>query len=533
MSCPQVKSILKVKKTKKDFCRHFFCSNFSTSKKIFDELKSNHTFLFDSEAKMMKYLDVLNRSGIDKNLAIYKFEYYKDKNIEQLKRVVKAFCVLNKQGINFNLFVFVDSDKRYIEATKVLNVISTCKSVKLFHCLDIDYKLLSAINYLNILSHNYLKFDNNPHLVSSDKMTDKTKKQLGKASNITSDSFFEGDSAMQNASCNFDINLSTYCAKSVDCSTLEKLKIDLENDFKYNKFYFSKEVFVNGNILEISKTFEMNQSAKLFSLGFKNKDTNSYCFDFDFDICAKNFECKYVLCEKHKNKFFIKILDSNFAKTFCVALSLRTNTCIDYFAKTLQLRAKTSSLSNRIFFGVFVDKKKFFEFDETKLENAFFDAKQNYNALKLPKVFSPNKTINYLVNVFLPNRIIKNFIEGLEGSQEEFLKLKSACVEVEDKTLVESFVQKFFLAKSDLYHIYFNLLFYYFGVFATKKGIKINPDKSLIFDNSYMSVFWDTRHFLKIKNRKNNSQEFLVNTVSFSNLNFVQYTKDSKMEICF
>jgi len=130
----------------------------------------------------------------------------------------------------------------------------------------------------------------------------------------------------------------------------------------------------------------------------------------------------------------------------------------------------------------------------------------------------------------LPNRIIKNLILGISKSEDDFFSLLNKRLDLKlcNQKMVSSFVQKFFLSKANLYTIYFNLIFYYFGVYPTNIGVSFNSEKSLILDNASISFKVDNTP--RILNLKNNSlkNEIKIDDVKYTNLDFLNFNSLQK-----
>ena len=69
--------------------------------------------------------------------------------------------------------------------------------------------------------------------------------------------------------------------------------------------------------------------------------------------------------------------------------------------------------------------------------------------------------------------------------------------------ITEKKLNSYFLIQKDYFKVYFNLLYYYFGMWQDKSGVNLNPDKSKLEDNCKISLNFDNK-ILKFRLRNSN-----------------------------
>ena len=92
-----------------------------------------------------------------------------------------------------------------------------------------------------------------------------------------------------------------------------------------------------------------------------------------------------------------------------------------------------------------------------------------------------------------------------------------------DKLLKNNNFNLFFLSKNNLFKIYFNLFYFYIGVWQGKNGVYLNSDKSLIVSSSLVVCHTQNNFFnLHLSNTKNQN-EVEIDSIKFSNLKMLSY----------
>ena len=490
---PCLKKLKKVKLICGNFS--FFCFK-SRAFELFNLLNSS-TINFKSEWAFKKYVTPLNNVGIDYKKNIIKIEVYKHFNWEDIKKELETLKNL-RNNISFYTLIFVDNIKNISLIQNFLNKINFNLDTKIYYCLDVNYKLLSSINFFNV---NYLNYNSK--------------------SSINKQKF-------KNKQCN---NLSSNNTNG----------FSLSNKF-FTTFTFDGNFLVsnlnNNNLtckLKKSVNYDLNlEIYNLKILNSSNKKTINFCYTKNFNnlkeknvnvlICNKSgiyFENKNSLEKIIFSKFFNPPIFENNKIILTKKITLQKNEEKNfYFVKFLknQIPLKIS------------------------LETLFLNTINMYKNLNKIKVLSTNKVLNNLINFALPKKMIEKFLNAPEQNYNKFANFLNFKYDenLVEKSLICVPFYNFNLINNNIYKVYFNLVFYYFGIWKTKNnGAILNQDKSLILENSKIFFNIDNNKKFLIKNKKENlNNEVKINNIVYSNLKFLNFKNfldngKEEVEICY
>ena len=551
----QSEIILKNKDSRVFVCKqacNFFCYKTSSEFKTY-QLLINNVFIFKKHSDYQKYVNPLKKSGIDVNLPIFKIELYKNKLAISLLKQLNTLYNLDKQNVKLNLILFVDETAKIKKLNNILNLFNFKNiKVRVYHCLDVNFNLLASINYFNVSfnsKNNCLEKINKSSLVmqtaiknidaeNKDIENKKFKNNEIKINEIknnytkTNENYTNKPSLkhlngnlneireveFNNDNQSFFYSENTFFVKSF-------YGLNYFNDFSYSNFCLTSNINQKKLSYMLQKTYDYKNCFETYLLKITNNSNTKLLVNYGFetkkaskhqnDIVVFSYKNKKtVFYDAYKNKFYyfynafknIEIKQTSYKLYSIITIPPQSSVEIRFLA------SKTDNL--------LPDKLK-----ELENINLFEQSKKLYLKLNTTKVLSENKTINYLINEFLPNRIIKNFINQKPNSNNDFYSLINKIFKPNliNKNLVSSFPQKFFLATNNLYSVYFNLLYFYFGVFVGKTGFNFNTDKSLILNNS--SLRFEVNETKKILNLKNQNlkNEIEINNIKYSNLDFLYY----------
>lgn len=547
LSRPNSKKIVFVKKQdnkvrafKGNIKCKFFCSKFSNEYKIFKKIQ-NAQFEFEKESQFDIYNNALQKSGIDFREPIFKLELYQKNNYENLVVDIYTYKNLEKKGIKFNLFVFVDSYDKLKKVKKILDIISfkTCL-VRAYHCLEIDYKLLGAINFFN--------------LNKEEVVLPKTKKQALNDLRVFDQSRLNSVQKLK-----FIINKNNIGFKnaSVDNKefnfTKEKL-IELKNfsglfleefdrvfkvdDFVYKDLFEQKNIRLKNVEINVKKTFDFENNSQFFALRLHNIASSvtsvKICFGSVFENLTPKISVYVNECKNGKININLKTMEKNLLFLGCRFEKLINKNFMGVYRNIKLFPNETIEVC----FAKFLDLKKFKDFDSEDLLNLSIDfITSKYKSIVLPRVFSENKGINDLINYYLPQKIFENTITNVNANYLDFVMLKNLIFDA--KTINKDFVNvrlsNIYLLRQNLFNAYQNLLYFYFGIFPNKLGANINTDKSLILKDATTSFEVDKKRVVVRFKNLGLKDEIEINNIKYSNLKFLTFNnyKDAEVEVLY
>jgi len=471
----------------------FFCSRLSFEYLMLKKAYESQIF-FKNDKDYLKIVLPLKNSGINFYNPVYKLECYKDFDIVKIYLQMQQFKRLEDKGFDFNLFIFVDDYKNLKKLIKIKKTLGFKKAdVRVFHCLEINFDLLCSINFLNLMQDKNLK---------------NKKAKMGllkpKSVDIEDDLFFKN---LEDNNLSFCFNNNIFEIKNYQykdyalnsCFECDYCKIDTFLSYNYKE---------KCKIFKIKTTNNIDKKISLkmcFGTIFNKKIPKNclYVFKDAFDgFCFEDINCN--------KKFYMKAKNVN----------LQQNKNKDIF---ITKDIKLDAFKTCYFYVAIFDDRQNFECFKGDLSKTFDDNSLNYNCLNLPVLFSSNEVLNKLVNTYLPQKIIKNFILNPKKYGNDFysLLLCDFNPHLVNKDLVSGNLNKIFLLNKDLFCVYQNLLYFYAGFFANKNGINLNLDKSFLIEDTKVDFFNNKQKrtlFLKNNNLKD---EFKINNRIYSNLNFL------------
>lgn len=477
---------------------NFFCSKQSKKYQIFKFLYAN-CVVFKTEKKFNKYCLPLKKVGIDYFKKIYKLELYKNFNFKEKCKEINMLKQLSLLYNNFYTFIFVDNLKTLEQVNNYLNQINFLQNVKVYYCLDVDYNLLSSINYFDVNLSNKSK---NTFTVKGE--------DLGSIQN--NNGFFVGYK-----NCNRQLN------------------------FKYNNNQLKSEEKLNNCFVTLTKVFNYNMQAEIYKLAVTNTSSKNINVKFGFaNVWEKQDRGINIFYCKNKKMFFEnKNLNKwvMFAKFFSKVNITNGGVC---FLKQLKLKGQESY---NFYFIKFLNINSFNNFNcNLVLSNLFEDTLKLYKNLFKIKVLSCNKNLNNLINIYLPNKIIEEQLlskNNILCKNFNNLLFNNYSNNLVSKTLISVPISNFYLLKDNFFKVYFNLIFFYFGVWPSKNNsVVLNQDKSLILQNSTVVFNLQGKHFF-VKHKKENLQnEVKINNITYSNLKMLNCNSfleagQNKLEILF
>ncbi len=473
----------------------FFCSLNSFCFKTNNQLNRGF-YIFDKISSCQNCLKILKDAGIDEKLPIYKYELYDKKiNYELFYKFLVNVKRLDNQKISFNLFIFFDNYCNFKAIKKLVNYFKFKNVItRIYYSGEIDYKLLSVINFLNL----NLQVD--------------CKKQYKK-----------GISNCFNYQPFIKID-------KIDGFYLEQNdKKILLNDYCYKDFYVYSSKENNHLYVNFFRTYNYEKDLNLCKVSIENSSSamQSIKLCFGKSFLENNAKNAFYCLEKNKYRFNIYNGYTHKCFTFYsddVKLEKFKNHIIFY----KELKVKQNEKLDFFFAYSEFNKKQFIEKFDIKI--LFENNPLNYLTIRTPKVISSNKMLNLLINEFLVNKIIEKVIVSGNCFDKDFLSLLSLKFNnsLLDKSFVEKKLSSFFLIKQDFFKTYFNLLYFYFGVWQDDSGVNLNPDKSKLEDNSVINLNFKNRFLsFKLKN-KNLKNEIQVNNIKYSNLKYLNLEDNDK-----
>lgn len=520
----------------------YFCSKFSNEYKIFKKIQSAQ-FEFEKESLFDTYNNALKKSGIDFNIPIFKLEFYTKNNFEALVNRLYTFKSLENKGVLFNLFVFVDGYDKLKKTKQIIDIILFKRCcVRCYHCLEVDYKLLGAINFFNLNKEEEIIYrpvnGNNDLLDGGGKLIyfgeSKTKKD-GVFFNQTSHvNLMHGDKFNLFLSKEKFKEVGAFCGLfvGVEC---ESIKIE---NYCYKNYIEQKAVELNGIKFEVCRTFDYENNMQIYVVKLQNLTNRATCAKICYGNIFKHLSPKnrvYVTCCKN-GKFDIRLMLNDrrllfFGKNFEKIIDKNFMGVI----KEINLLPRQSK---EIIFASFLNLDAFKEFENRGLSALNFDeAIKKYKDISLPKVFSQNKSLNNLINDYLPQKIFENTITSANSNNLDFVMLKNLIFDarVVNRDLIGGRLSSVYLLRQNLFSVYQNLLYFYFGLFPSEFGANINTDKSLVLKDATTSFEIGGQRILVRFKDFGLKNEVKINNIKYSNLKFLTFNncKQGEVEILY
>lgn len=478
----------------------FFCSRTSIQYEIINLARQSQIIL-KSQQDYLKIIEPLKNSGIDVNKCIYKIELYKNFNIDNVILKLSAFKKLQDKGFDFNLFIFVNDYKLLKTFLKIAEAFSFKKSsvVRVCNCLDVDYKILCAVNFLNLLE------PENKVILNS---------KMGNLKPLNLNKKF-----IQNKRCN-----NQNCIRVFQ----NEQYLSFEN-FEYKNHFYKSQITNNLVQYSLLKTYDYNNFCQVYKFVAKNDSFNFLSIKLNIGTLFSKIAPKNNIYVCEIKKEYVSIVDKiNNRKVNIVANNLQVvedNNQNIYAIKSFVIKPK----SEEVFYFLTVDDsqniKELANQNNEKLQILFDECLKKYSNIDMIKINSKNKIINNLVNDYLPQKIIKKFILEPNKYYSDFYNLLNQRFDVTliNKKFVEGNLAKFYLINKGLFCAYQNLIYFYVGGYCDKFGLNLNLDKSLIFDNSQISCFKDKNYKTFIFKNYNLDGEVKINNIMYSNLKFVNF----------
>lgn len=463
----------------------------------------NGLVVFENLQKYNQLLKTFSDCGIDSSLPIYKLECYeKILNTQKLYKTLKDVKVLDNNKIEINFFVFYNNDKFLKPITKLIKYFCFKNiKVRIYNCVQIDYKLLSFINLLDLNTQNQiLKNKINTH-----------KKQELK--NVLKNSF--DNSVIK--------NLPT-------TKKIEGLFFYSNNSAFYeNKYQFlnlTGQSFLTKNNFEIktNKAFNFNFSTTIYKVEVKNTLNTMQTLFCCFGTVFKNKTLKNSIYFVNKNKDRLSLINTLQNKNLCIIGNFEKHFCKKDYFYALKKLVLSPNQTQTFFFCVCSEKNilngNLLNLTSNNLENFYNTTLQDYSKINLPKILSQNKVLNYLINDCLPNKIISECILSNTKTYDfDALLNKKFETSLIDKNVCNKNLKSYFLLSQNYFKVYFNLFYFYLGFWQGENGLNINKDKSYVLNTANVFIKNKLLPFkINVKN-SNLKNEIEVNNVKFTNLN--------------
>lgn len=482
----------KSKRVYKNFNKQIllFCSRSSLQFEIVQKC-INCNIIFKKKVDYEKIILPLKNCGIDISKCIFKIEAYKDFNTKAILSKLNTFKKLQNKGLGFNLFLFVDSYKNLKKFESIVNLLNFEKSccVRVYHCLEIDYKILCAINFLNL-------FEVENSKLFACKMGNL--KQL----NLTKQ------------------NLNIIKRSENNISILENENAYVFDNFEYKDFHFESNISNKNIEFKLVKTYDFKNNCSVFKLSVLNNLMTFYSFVLNIGTIfnKKTPKNKIYICDNKKGYIFIEDKNDNtnlniLGKDFKIVKTKNDDICVVNFCLLKPREVKDFYFS--------ISEKKI----EASCFRTFEEVLIDYKKLNFVKIDTKNKSIDYLINSYLPQKIIKNFILNPLKNHFDFFSLLNNRFQPNliNKKNIDGNTSKFYLLNSNLFCIYQNLIYFYGGAFCSKGGVNLNLDKSLLYDNCSLNFTeGDLKKTVTFK-KSNLSGEVKINNVIYSNLKYLNF----------
>jgi len=518
--------------------KKLFCSSHSTSFMLYKNMLSS-LFIFKNVKWGEQCMQNLTNAGINSSLPIVKYEVYESNiNFYKLYGFLKAIKNLDKKQVSFNLFVFVNQNKNIKNVEKLIKSFSLKNVfVRVYNCCEINYKLLASINTLNIYDTKKLNSNLNNNLDSN--LNNNLKNNLNKNLNINLTNNF-------NNNVNKSLTIKKHKERRFLVNNLLSFNpnfLNLQEDFfvlynnvpvgfdfaKYNNFVLSKKGNVNNINIVVKKTYNCENKLVIYNLSVSNLNSTMQTIILGCGKVFNKITTKNAIYGITNDMLRTKISNLLTGDSFCFYGNFENRTLQkDGFFCTKKINLKPNE-TYEIYFAVsqnFVDEKL------NKLPQLimqFNNAIGYFKSLNMPKVFCEDKTLNYLVNQFLIDKIINSKLQEpfkINADFNNLINLKFNPKYI-NKLLINKNLNSIFLLKKDYFLTYFNLLYFYFGMWQDKQGVSLNQDKSLFKNNASILLRFNKKVFTITLKNNNLKNEIGLNNIRYTNLNYLNFNENN------
>lgn len=429
-----------------------------------------------------KYIILLQNAGFNLDLPLYKIVLTNKSKLRDLTNQLQILRKLEDFGYPTNIVInYVDSAfYSYKDLKYEISKLNFFKSVIKFHyAKDVELSLLYAINIVNV---NY---------------------PLG-TKNIVFDA--------KNLGYNVRINNTVYNffdEEYVDDTLCSKICTPNVN-------VFSKRTF------DYIKNFEIQKFT--FISTKKKQDT----FDFVINIALQNQDsASCYKCINHTN-YTLTIFDvlANSSTKYVSTLPIFRDINVSKSGIHCKYKIKSSPYFYIAkCYGDSVELK-----DYIKGEELLCQAKTNYKSLNFVKVMSSNSVINKLINVTFPHRIKLALISNPKKIYTDFKAFNdnNYILPQNLSILCHNYLkpQSMFITNKNVIKDYLSLLYIYFGICFTSKGIVFNSNKAHILSNSKLSfVYKGVNYDINICNDYKDCNVVKQGSVEFYNLKYLPFSQ--------
>lgn len=559
---------------------------------------SNALIIFNNEKLANNTLKVLSNAGFNLKLPIYKFEFYttsfnsnckvsnkginfknhnykknnvynvncesktklSDYNLNVLQKVYKTLQAINKlklKNISANYLFFIDDETLFNPISKLIKHFNLL--IKIYFKQDVDYALLGAINSLNINNNGGYIENNNITNFAFNKSNDDNNDLNKSKATVTSKNKNLNNKTLKNFN-EFYSRLNTQSVLNFNEFNNFFLQVNSTNfnfsNFEFSGFYLASYLENNMFYSCLSLTQNSTINALVFKLIITNKTQHNIALNFSFlpPHIQKNAVNSVYLQHLTKTHIYLQNLITPKIAVFLMgnfqSISLQNGkitahkkfniapkkTQEFYFlyteiSQTLMLNSKQEKLN--------IPNQKHLK--NLLLNLPYYYQNNVYNKLKLTKVLTQNRTLNSLINNYLPQKIIKNYVlnnfyfcfkktQNLQDYVNDFINLQNNYFNLDlvDNNFSLLNLNSFFLAKNNLYKIYLNLIYHSIGFFASNNGLIFNSNKTNLQTRAVVSLKHLSNNVLVNMSKVNLNNEIKIDNITYSNLNFFSITSKTK-----
>lgn len=428
-----------------------------------------------------EHISTLKNVGFNLELPMFKINLSKNDCLADLSKTLSVLRKLEEYGYPTNIAINYLYDKITLQQIKleVANHNFIKSVIKIHFAKDLSLNLLCAVNLTNINYPTDTKID---HFDA---------KNIGYCVDIQGERYNFFDEVFQD---------NLYVSKITTRKTvvLSKRTFDFSNNFDIQRFDF---INLTKTHQPLDFVFNVSLSTYASSACYKTFLNTPYSLIIIDKIT--NTQTTYVA----SLPIFKNI---TYTKQGIVAKIAITKQPYLYIAKCYSNKINLSSL--------------------TLCEHYFTQAKLQYNSLNFVKVFSPNPIINKLINHTLPSRIVSSLIYNSQKLYQDFQAIINNASNCHQnmQLLSPNYLKpsSLFITNKNCVKDYFALLYIYFGVYFTKSGIIISPNKTHVLDNSQLTINVNNSSYkLKITNSNKPTSSIVLNGVEYSNFNFINYNQ--------
>lgn len=455
------------------------------------------------------------------------------KLLQDIYKYLHAIKLLQNKNIFANFLMFLDEDKLYKDVKKLIDYFGV--KVKIYIKNEIDYKLLGAINSLNVNT----------------------------TTNITCN---KKDINIKNKLSNLLLQENNY--SQITNQKIENNKFIITvlnqnfefNSFDYYNYYMESKIENKMFFAKLKCTFNFNQNALIYKLKITNATNKNLDINFNYLSVMplkKPQNPVYFACSSKLHVYLCNIINtekSNFLVGKFSLMQSKTNKIFankiinlkPYSSEEFYFLSSANEQNELVNLDYFLNElsskqhlKNYINYLSMNLKNLYEN--NNYSKLKLLKILTPNKTLNTIINNYLPQRIIKNFlinnfyyslglINDITISNNDFNNLKNNVFSIH---LVDNYfdvqnINSVFLIKNNLYKTYLNFIYFKLGFFASNSGLNINPDKRLVEQNAIVSLKQFKNDVTINMTKTDLKNEIKIDNIKYTNLKFLNITQKVK-----